>query len=97
MLWQAQAGGRSGGVSPASFVYKRRVMDWALGFPHLLTPWELFHTTPIFTLNVFHGLNAGSWNGRVFGRTGSCWLPPRRLVDRLSGQPVRNTTCRGFT
>lgn len=47
--------------------------DWSFGFPALLPPWDLAHTTSMFPVFYFHEKSGSSSSaGRVIVRTGGC-------------------------
>lgn len=77
--------------------FKRNFLDWIIGFPHLLTPWQIMHSTPMFPLYSVHIMNGECRAGKIVGRTSSCWNTKKVIIDKANNnQFIKNMTCRGY-
>ncbi len=72
-------------------------LDWVLGFPRLLTPWDLAHSTTLFPVFYFHNLNGVGGSGRIALRSGSCWKNRTAFAGPgAQSRALGPVTCRRF-
>ncbi|GBG31191.1 Hypothetical Protein FCC1311_074122 [Hondaea fermentalgiana] len=83
-------------ASTDKYNFQRNMLEWIVGYPMRVPPWNLVNSSPIFPVFYFHMRNGECFAGRIFGRTGSCYERRKPIIDPDTGAFLRNATCRRF-